>query len=477
VLDKPKQYPRSQLRPTTLSLFDSITLVAGSMIGSGIFIVSADIARDVRTPALLLTVWIASGLMTVAGALACGELAAMMPQTGGQYVYLREAYGGMSAFLFGWTFFLVIQTGTIAAVSVAFVRFMAILVPGLGGNLWFGSHAAGISPERLAAIAVIVVLTAANVRGLHTGRVVQNLFTSAKVASLLLIALVCLVIAPNRNALAINFGSVSAFLGDKPLIGLGGFGAAMVGGLFSADAWASVTFTASELENPKRDLPLSLAVGTGLVVVLYIMTNNAYLAELPLLGNPAAADVFGRGISAANSDRVASAALEMVWGRWGAALTAALVMVSTFGCVNGLILAGARVLRAMALDGVFFTRAGHLNRAAVPACALVMQGGWAVLLALSGSYGDLLDYVIFAQVIFYAITVFAVFVLRAKWPSRDRPYHAWGYPYLPAAYIACAMALTTDLLIVRTKSSALGLLIVLSGVPVYLVRNRNRTRA
>ena len=460
--------------PTTLSLFDSITLVAGSMIGSGIFIVSADIARNVRTPALLITVWIVSGAMTLAGALACGELAAMMPQTGGQYVYLREAYGGMSAFLFGWTFFLAIQTGTIAAVAVAFVRFTAILVPGFSSTLWFGSHGVGISPERAGAIAIIAVLTAANIRGLNTGRFVQNLFTSAKVASLLFIVTACLLIAPNRSALAVNFGGAAAFWGEAPLIGLAGFGAAMVGGLFSSDAWASVTFTASELRNPKRDLPRSLAIGTGLVVFLYILTNTAYLAQLPLLGDHAAAGVFGRGISAAYADRVASAALQMVWGKWGAAITAALVMISAFGCVNGLILSGARVLRAMALDRLFFARANALNGASVPAAALVMQATWAVLLALSGSYSDLLDYVIFVQLIFYVITVLAVFVLRVKWPRRERPYRAWGYPYLPAAYIAAATVLMVDLLIVRTKSSGFGLLIVASGVPVYLLRKRSR---
>ncbi|HEY2662799.1 MAG TPA: amino acid permease, partial [Candidatus Binataceae bacterium] len=333
---------------------------------------------------------------------------------------------------------------------------------------------AGVSAERMGAVAVIAILTAANIRGLQTGRIVQNLFTSAKVASLLFIVIVCLLIAPNRGALALNFGNAAAFLGETPLIGLAGFGAAMVGGLFSADAWASVTFTASELRNPKRDLPRSLAIGAGLVVFLYILTNAAYLAQLPLLGDPAASDIFGRGISAAYSDRVASAALQMVWGKWGAALTAALVMVSTFGCVNGLILSGARVLRAMALDGVFFARAGALNHASVPAAALLMQAGWAVVLALSGSYGDLLDYVIFAQLIFYAITVLAVFVLRARWPGRERPYRALGYPYLPAAYIGCAIVLTIDLLIVRTKSSGFGLLIVLSGVPAYLLRKRNR---
>jgi len=469
--------PSEGLRPV-LSLFDSAMIVAGSMIGSGIFIVSADIARYVGSPAGLLAVWLTSGLMTIAGALAYGELAAMMPQAGGQYVYLREAYGPLCAFLFGWTLLLVVQTGTIAAVAVAFARFAAVIWPALGAPIPLGVGRLALSSEQAGAILVIAALTAINLRGLETGRQVQNFFTSFKILSLMLIVALGLFIAPRHDALRINFGGARAFFGTRPLsLGLlSAFGAAMVGGLFSADAWASVTFTAAEVRNPRRDLPLALAFGTGLVILLYILTNLSYMAELPVNATAAAADVFGRGISNARVDRVAAAAMEMVWGRAGAALTAALVMISTFGCANGLIITGARVTYAMAKDGVFFRSAGRLNRALVPGVALVMQGTWSAVLALSGSYSELLDYVIFANLLFYVLTVGAVFVLRATRPREPRPYRAWGYPYVPAAYIVAAIVLMVDLLIMKPRSTWPGLLIVLSGLPVYALRLRRAAR-
>jgi basic amino acid/polyamine antiporter, APA family len=464
----PTQAQIEGLKPG-LSLFDSATIVAGSMIGSGIFIVSADIARHVGSPAALLAVWLISGLMTIAGALAYGELAAMMPHAGGQYVYLREAYGGIWAFLFGWTLLLVIQTGTIAAVAVAFARFAGVMLPGLGSSVWLGWANVGLSGERLGAIAVIVILTAANLRGLEAGKLVQNVFTSAKVLSLLfIIALGCL-IAPNAKAVVANFGDSASFFGSQPLSAgfLAAFGAAMVGGLFSADAWATVTFTASEVKNPTRDLPRALAFGTGVVILLYILTNVAYLCELPTRGVPTATVLFARGIAGARSDRVAAAAMEIVWGRAGAALTAILVMISTFGCANGLILTGARVIYAMAQDGVFFRSTARLNRAHVPGAALKLQAIWASVLALSGTYSDLLDYVVFAQLMFYVLTVAAIFVMRAKRPDEFRPYRAWGYPYVPAAYIVAAIALLIDLLVVKPHYTWPGLLIALSGVPVF----------
>ena len=460
-----------------LSLFDSATIVAGSMIGSGIFIVSADIVRHTGSPAALLMVWILSGLMTIAGALAYGELAAMMPDAGGQYVFLREAYGGVWAFSFGWTLLLVIQTGTIAAVAVAFARFAGVIFPMLGSRVWFGLGSVGLSGERLGAIAVIATLTAVNLRGLDTGRTVQNVFTSAKVLSLLAIILIGCVIAPNAAALHANFGSREAFLGARPLSSglLAAFGAAMVGGLFSADAWAGITFTAAEVRNPERNLPRALALGTALVITLYLLTNVAYMLQLPAVGSTTANGVFARGIAGAQSDRVAAAAMQIVWGRKGAAITAIVVMVSTFGCANGLILTGARVIYAMARDGLFFASAARLNRASVPAAALVMQGGWAALLALSGTYSELLDYVIFAQLLFYALTVAAVFVLRVRRPDAPRPYRAWGYPVVPAAYIVAAIALMADLLIMKPAYTWPGLLIALSGAPVYwwLLRRRS----
>ena len=459
-----------------LSLFDSATIVAGSMIGSGIFIVSADIVRHTGSPAALLMVWILSGLMTIAGALAYGELAAMMPDAGGQYVFLREAYGGVWAFSFGWTLLLVIQTGTIAAVAVAFARFAGVIFPMLGSRVWFGLGSVGLSGERLGAIAVIATLTAVNLRGLDTGRTVQNVFTSAKVLSLLAIILIGCVLAPSASALHANFGSREAFLGARPLSSglLAAFGAAMVGGLFSADAWAGITFTAAEVRNPERNLPRALALGTALVIALYLLTNVAYMLELPAVGSNAASDVFTRGIAGAQSDRVAAAAMDIVWGRRGAAITAIVVMVSTFGCANGLILTGARVIYAMARDGLFLASAARLNRASVPAVALVMQGGWAALLTLSGTYSELLDYVIFAQLLFYALTVAAVFVLRVRRPEAPRPYRAWGYPVVPAAYIVAAVALMADLLIMKPAYTWPGLLIAISGAPVYwwLLRRR-----
>jgi basic amino acid/polyamine antiporter, APA family len=464
---------------SVLSGFDAATIVAGSMVGSGIFIVSADIARHVGSPAALLAVWLVSGLMTIAGALAYGELAVMMPQAGGQYVYLREAYGRLWGFLFGWTLFLVIQTGTIAAVAVAFARFAGVLFPALNSHVATGGgwHV-GFSRERVGAIAVIAGLTAANLRGLNTGRVVQNLFTTIKILSLVLIAALALVVAPNPAALRINFGGVNAFFGDGGGWSLGvlaAFGAAMVGGLFSADAWASVTFVASETRRPERDLPFALAAGTLVVIGLYLLVNVGYLAQLPL--HPSGVHgLFARGIAQAPADRVAAAAMQMVWPRAGAALAAALVMISTFGCANGLILTGAWVLYAMARDGVFWRPAGLLNSANVPSVALVVQAVWACLLTLTGSYSDLLDYVIFAQLLFYVLTVGAVFWLRVKRPDVPRPYKAWGYPLVPAAYIVSATVLMIDLLIVKPRFTWPGLLIVLAGIPVFIVQERRSRR-
>ena len=470
-----------------LSLFDSITIVAGSMIGSAIFIVSADIARHVGSPAALLAVWVAAGVMTIAGALAYGELAAMMPQAGGQYVYLREAYGGMPAFLFGWTLLLVIQTGTIAAVAVAVARFGAVLLPALSGPMWLGWEGVGLDAERLGAIAVIASLTFINLRGLDLGRAVQNFFTSAKVLSLGFIIVLGCIVAPNHAAVEINF--VNGFFGPGQwsMGFVAGFGAAMVGSLFAADAWASVTFTAAEIRNPRRDLPRALALGTGLVILLYVLTNVAYLCQLPAVAAPTASPgpgagaiaqrLFALGIAGAPHDRVAAAAMQMVWGGAGGVITAVLVMLSGFGCANGLILTGARVLYAMAHDGVFFPSAGRLNRARVPAAALVMQAVWAAVLTLSGTYSELLDYVIFAQLLFYMITVGAVFVMRVRRPDAPRPYRAWGYPWLPAGYIVAAGALMDDLLVVKPRYTWGGLLIVLSGVPVYWYLRRRARRA
>ena len=447
-----------------LGLWDATAVVAGSMIGLGIFIVSADIARQVGAPGWLLVVWGLSALMTIIGALSYGELAAMMPHAGGQYVYLREAYGPLAGFLFGWTLFLVIQSGTIAAVAVAFAKFTAALLPAFDTVFRVGSLA--VSAQQCLGIVVIAVLTAANCNGLHTGRWVQNVFTATKVGAL--IALVGFGVIVGRNAGAIqanlgNFwGSAPFSLSLLPLIG-----AAMVGALFSSDAWNNITFAAAEVRDPARTVPLSLMIGTSVVSGLYIAANLVYLAALPLLGQAGAATPLGRGIEFATSDRVATAAIEVTIGQGGAVIMALAIMISTFGCVNGLILAGARVYYAMARDGLFFPAAGFLNTRRVPAAALVLQGIWASLLTLSGTYGDLLDYVIFAALLFYVLTVGAVFVLRRTQPATPRPYRAVGYPIVPAAYVALAALIMLDLLVVKPRYTWPGVLIVASGVPAF----------
>jgi basic amino acid/polyamine antiporter, APA family len=466
-----------------LSLLDAATIVAGSMIGSGIFIVSADIARQVGSPAGLLAVWLAAGLMTIGGALSYGELAAMMPHAGGQYVFLREVYGRVWAFCFGWTLLLVIQTGTIAAVAVAFGRFAGVIWPAFGSHIFMGIGSVGLSGERIGAIAIIAVLTAVNLRGLNLGRMVQNLFTSAKVLSLLFIIALG-VVAPNAAAVRANFGSLGSFTGAHEFSSgwFAAFGAAMVGALFSSDAWANVTFTASEVHNPSRNLPRALGLGTGLVIGLYFLTNLAYMFELPVLATSitsagsSTTAAFAHGIAEAGSDRVAAAAMQMVWGNAGAVITAVLVMISTCGCANGLILTGACVIYAMSRDGLFFAAAGLLNQASVPAVALIIQGGRASLLTLSGTYSQLLDYVIFAQLMFYALTVSAVFILRVRRAEAPRPYRAWGYPWVAAAYVVAAVAMMLDLLVMKPHYTWPGLLIALSGIPVYWLTQLARTR-
>jgi APA family basic amino acid/polyamine antiporter len=447
-----------------LGLWDATAVVAGSMIGSGIFIVSADIARQVGAPGWLLLVWLIAGAMTIIGALSYGELAAMMPHAGGQYVYLREAYGPLVGFLYGWTLFMVIQTGTIAAVAVAFAKFTAVLFPALDASWHLGP--VPISAQQCLAIVVIGVLTATNSTGLRTGRVVQNVFTATKVGSLLALVMFGLAIGYRHDAVAAN---LSAFWGQPalsaslfPLIG-----AAMVGALFSADAWNNITFAAAEVRDPARTVPLSLAIGTTLVIALYLAANVVYLVALPLHGEPSAATLGGRGIQFAQSDRVATAAMEVMLGAPGAVIMALGIMISTFGCENGLILAGARVYWAMARDGLFFPVAGYLNTRGVPGAALVFQGVWACLLTLSGTYSDLLDYVIFAALLFYVLTVAGIFILRRTRPSAPRPYRAIGYPLVPAAYIALAALIMIDLLVVKPRYTWPGLLIVASGVPVF----------
>jgi APA family basic amino acid/polyamine antiporter len=491
-----------------LGLFSATAIVMGSMIGSGIFIVSADMSRTVGSPALLIAAWLITAVMTIIGALSYGELAAMMPKAGGQYVYLREALGPLWGFLYGWTLFLVIQTGTIAAVGVAFGKFLGVFFPAVSQTRWIvhiGGGNVGLNTANLAAIAVITLLTLTNTRGVRLGAAVQNVFTSAKVLALAAVVLVGIV-TRNVAALSANFGpgwrnfwagagwSTLHHVDIGSFFGLGG-GTAMVGvltvvaivqvgSLFSSDAWNNVTFTAGEIENPKRNLPLSLAIGTGVVLLLYIACNFVYLSVLPMgktvlepcigAGCPApVSPALLRGISGATQDRVATAVMEVAFGSLGAKLMAAAILISTFGCVNGMLLAGARVYYAMSRDGLFFERVGRLSpKTGVPVNSLWVQWAWTCLLCLSGGYAQLLDYVIFAVLVFYILTIAGLFVLRRTQPDAPRPYRAFGYPFLPALYIAMATWICVVLLRYKPQYTWPGLILVLLGVPVYLLWRR-----
>jgi APA family basic amino acid/polyamine antiporter len=532
-----------------LGLFDSTMLVAGTMIGSGIFIVSADIARDVGSSGWLMAVWILTGFMTLMGALSYAELAGMMPHAGGQYVYLREAYSPLYGFLYGWACFLVIQTGSIAAVAVAFAKFLGVLWPDLGTEKIVYTHefAASVSLQlpwmsepfferdkfevsagQLVAVAVTIGLTLLNCRGVQEGKLVQNTFTLAKTLALILLIVVGLTVAASPAAIQANTSDFFSGITDTkkfatvenmaPLVGpvvvaFMVMGGAMVGSLFSADAWNNITFTGGEIRHPRRNLPLSLALGTGLVIVLYILANLAYLAVLPLKSDPgleaairiadkrvekaekagdekakkAAADskdeaiekatTAQRGIERAKDDRVGTAVLELASPKLGVPFMAIAIMVSTFGCVNGMVLMGARLYYVMARDGLFFQSVGTLNRRGVPAAGLILQGLWSVLLIFSGTYSELLDYVIFAVLLFYVLTVIGLFVLRVRRPDAERPVKAFGYPVIPALYVLLCAVIMIDLLIVKPVYTWPGLIIVLTGIPVYFVWRLTQRRA
>ncbi|HXE31066.1 MAG TPA: amino acid permease [Terriglobales bacterium] len=474
----------AETRPVkALGLTSSTTIVMGIMIGSGIFVVSPQIARQVGSPALLMLVWAITGFMTLAGALCYGELAAAMPQAGGQYVYLRESLGPLSGFLYGWTSFVVIQTGTIAAVCMAFAKYLGVIYPNaVSEQHWlfhwghWGPVQFGLNTEELVAVAVIVFLTWLNTRGVRAGAWVQNVFTFAKIVALVGLILLGVLFARNASAIAANFAHFwhdffAGFFtrGSYNLSGAVGGGsiktativvvfAAMVGSLFSSDSWNNITFTAGEVENPKRNLPLSLALGTLTVTAIYLLANLAYLCVLQF-----------NQIANAPEDRVASAMLGVVYGHAGAVLIAAAILISTFGCTNGLILAGARVYYAMAKDGLFFKGVARLNPSQVPGRGLWMQGLWACLLCLSGTYTDLLNYVMFAEFLFYILTITGLFILRAKRPEMERPYKVVAYPLLPALYIALAIFFDVVVLWVFPQYSGSGLLLVLLGVPVFYI--------
>src|SRR5579863_1115169 len=466
-----------------LGLFDSTTIVIGSMIGSGVFIVAADIARQVKSPGLFLLSWVVSGLMTVMAAVTYGELAAMMPHAGGQYVYLREALSPLFGFLYGWTLFLVIQTGTIAAVAVAFGKFLGVFVPwvsaqnilvNLGGArvpIWGHVIALTLSSQQLIAILCLMALATINVFGLRTGAWVQNIFTVLKVGALLgIVGLGTWWVAGSHTSPAAVSAQPSAGFWQGAhwdIATLTILSVALVGPLFSSDAWNNVTFTGAEVINPKRNLPLALFLGTFVICVLYLACNFSYLHVLSF-----------EAIQHAPEDRVATAAARLVLGSSGAAAMAIAIIISTFGCINGLTLAGARVYYAMAKDGLFFRSVARVNpRFHTPAVSLLFQGAWAALLTLSGTYNELLEYVIFAVMLFYILTILGFFWLRYKQPEAPRPYRAFGYPVLPGLYILFALFVEWALLTHKATRSAAGLCIVALGIPVFYLWRRKREAA
>ena len=498
-----------------LGLFDATMLVAGSMIGSGIFIVSADIARDVGSAGWLLLVWVLTGVVTVMGALTYAELSAMMPQAGGQYVFLREAYSPLWGFLYGWTVFVVIQTGSIAAVSVAFAKFLGVLIPPLGTDqilfrksgldifwsfplpwmeepiVFFQRQEFTISAGQLVAVVVVAILTWVNCRGVQAGKKVQNFFTVGKTVGLVALILVGLTVAADMDVIRANLGNAwgairetPRYIGLERMLPLGSgalilmvLGGTMVGSLFSADAWNNITFTAGEIKDPRRNLPRSLVLGAVLVIGLYLLANLAFVTSLPVAGTEGALTPLERGIAHAQDDRVGTAVLELASPKLGVALMALAIMMSTFGCVNGMTLMGARLYYAMAQDRLFFQAVGRLNERGVPAAGLILQGVWSAVLVFTGTYSELLDYVIFAVLFFSVLTAAGLFVLRRKQPDLERPYKVWGYPFLPGAYAVLCLLIMLDLLVVRPVYTWPGLFLVLSGIPVYWLWRRHPRRA
>jgi APA family basic amino acid/polyamine antiporter len=443
-----------------LNLLDSIMLIMGSMIGSGIFIVSAGMLNELGTPTMLILAWVVTAILTIFAALSYGELAALMPKAGGQYVYLKEAYSPLFGFLYGWTLFTIIQTGTIAAVAVGFAKFTGVIFPIFSEkNILFSwvitnSYTLNISAAQLLGIALIILLTIFNFGKVKHAALLQNVFTIAKIGSLLFVIFAGLYYILTNNQISASPQNLSTPFNFN----VGIFAAALVGSIFSADAWNNITFTAGEIENPKRNLPLSLLIGTGSVLFLYVLINFIYINALSI-----------PEIQHAEQSRVGTLLLQKVFGDNGAIIMAVLIMISTFGCVNGIILSGSRVYKVMADEGLFFKQASELNKYQSPQKSLIYQGIWASILVLSGSYGDLLDYVVFAVLIFYILTVGAVFVLRKKLPHAERPYQVIGYPILPAAYILMAFIICVSLLIFKTAFAFSGLCLVLLGVPIYYI--------
>ncbi|MFN5183206.1 MAG: APC family permease [Bacteroidota bacterium] len=496
----------------TLGLFDTTMMVSGSMIGSGIFIVSSEMSRTVASAGWLLVCWILTGVITIFAALSYGELAGMMPNVGGQYVYIKRAYNKFTAFLYGWTVFTVIQTGVIAAVAVAFAKYSSLVFPlmvseknpvtGVVSNIpFFGEDhilikigVFKISYAQILAVVMIAIQTWINTRGIQGGKFIQRIFTSAKLIALFGLIAIGLYYGWGSGTFKLNFsdtfsnvtqvnftydndGNVSG-TETQSLSGMllwGAVGAALIGSLFSSDAWNNVTFIAAEIKDPQKNIPMGLFLGTCIVTVIYVLANVAYLCLLPLKGIYASDGVMNLGIQFAEKERVGAAAMMSVFGNSAQIMMAALIMISTFGCNNGLILAGSRLFQSMAQDGVFFKKAGILNNKSVPSNSLVIQGIWAGALCLTGSYGDLLGYSTFASLIFYMITIGGIFILRKKEPATERPYKAFGYPIVPALYILITFIICIDLLYFKPGPTFIGLGIVALGIPVYFISERLST--
>ncbi|HOK98902.1 MAG TPA: amino acid permease [Bacteroidales bacterium] len=461
----------------SLSLWDSTAIVAGSMIGSGIFIVSADIARQVGSPGWLLMVWVITGIMTVFAAVSYGELASMMPRAGGIYVYLREAYSPLVGFLYGWSLFLVIQTGTIAAVAMAFAKYAGVLFPWISeSNILMQAGSLKITSTQLLAVVSILILTYINSRGIEEGKNVQNLFTYAKILILILFIGVGLRYAHSSNFS--DFWTASQWKGGQQIeiTGLAlitAIGMAMVGSLFSSDAWYDITYTSAEVKKPRKTIAQSLILGTTIVSLLYLLINVVYISVLPVKGIPDGTSVVERGIQFASEDRVATAVMFQIFGKSAAIIMAIVVVISTIGCNNGIILSGARVSYAMAQDNLFFKHAAMLNKNKVPSVALYLQAAWSIVLCFTGTYSQLLDYVMFVVIVFYILTIYAVFIFRKKHPEADRPFRTPGYPFLPIVYIILCLFIEVVLLLYKPVSTWPGLIILLSGVPVYYIWRRS----
>ncbi len=478
-----EQNPQPVHFTRAMGLLDSTAVVVGSMIGSGIFIVSAEASRLLGSPGWVLLAWLLSGILTVVGAVCYSELSAMHPEAGGQYVFLRESFGKLAAFLYGWTLFMVIQAGTIAAVGVAFAKFLGVFVPAVSKQtVFFSVGDYSFTALQLVSILVVVLLTAINCRGITAAKLIQTTFTMTKVAALGLLIVLGALSFGKFNGVQANFSSFTTFFSPVDLKGnalegmtlIGVISLAMVGPLFSSDAWNNLTFTGEEVKEPTKTLPRSLMLGTALVSLLYLLTNVVYMLLIPLKGTEGGADVISRGIQFAAEDRVGTAAAEIIFGSAGVYIMAAAIMISTFGALNGIILAGPRAYYAMARDGLFFKKCGELNaNTHVPTFGLIMQGAWSCLLCLSGQYSKLLEYVMFAALLFYVLTVAGLFVMRKKYPNAERPYKVPLYPFLPALYVVLTSVVMIGQICQSPGYSGAGLLIILSGLPAYLIWNRN----